>query len=179
MALLHLNLLPWREQQRQQNIKIFFHILRWCIIIIVSVTLLINVYLYLKLKQQQFRNDYLQKQINMLQVPLIELKSSIQKHKTTIARLQTFSAINTQRLQQLKLFNAISNLLPTTAYLRTMENNTPFLILSGQATTQTSIATMLLELKRLSWLKDPELKISINPQQTIYKYDFMLKLRQG
>lgn len=120
----------------------------------------------------------MQNQIKMLQAPLIELDRILRKRKNTLTHLQALATLHTQGLQQLELVNTIATILPTSAYLSTMENNMPFVILSGQAKNQTNIKTILRQLKRLPWLKNPELKITVNPQQRIYKYNFTLQLHQ-
>ena len=146
---------------------------------IVSLTLLINMYLYQQLKQQQRRNHYLQHQLDLLQAPLTKLQDLLQKREMMIAHLQILSALNQQRQQKLKLFNNIITILPATAYLNTIEDNTLFLRLSGRATDQMSITKILKQLKDFSWLTTPEFIINKNTQQGIYQYDFTIKLHRG
>ena len=148
MLLLHLNLLPWREQQRQQVSKIFLRSLWFGIGIIVSLTVLVNVNLYLQLEQQRLRNHYLQNQIKMLRAPLVKLERILQKRKTILAHLQALANLHIQGLHQLELINTIATILPTSAYLFTMESNMPFLIVSGQTRSQININTILMKLKR-------------------------------
>lgn len=180
MMLLHLNLLPWREQQRRRSAKIFCRRVYYCVSVIVGLSLLIDISLSLKLRQQHVSNRYLQKQINRLQLPIVKLNRILQERQTRLAFLQALSVLNRQKLHKLQLFNYISNVLPINAYLNTIESTAQRLLLSGEITNQTGIAKMLLQLKHFSWLKDPQLEISMNPQSqaTIYKHHFIIQLSQ-
>ena len=177
--MVHLNLLPWRQQRQTYIKKSFLRNLLLYTAITMLLILLTNIITIQYIKQQRERNHHLATQLILYQEPLHELKQLKEQHKIYIAQLQRLSQLQQQRTRSIEIFNTVIKLLPKNTYLTTLENKQPYLMLNGYAKSSVSIAKLLNNLKKTTWLSKPELIMTRNNQHSAHLYEFKLKIMEN
>lgn len=164
--MMEVNLLPWREKKKRQQIKTFVYLAVSSILAAVFFIICIK-FLYAN------TNDFEQEQIALLNIAIASVGSEItalQQTNTNNAEvlntLQYINRLQKQRTQVATIFNKIPDLIPDGIYLTALEKRGNTVSISGLAESHKLIAVVITSINHSDTFTDPELKdISLNPKE--------------
>ena len=125
---------------------------------------------FLKLQNQNEKNDYLSKQIKILDRQIIEIRELEKKRENLIARMTTVEELQTSRHMTVKLFDEISRTIPDGVYLtdmnykldETSENIQNLKVdasITGIAQSNARVSHFMRNIESSDWLSKPVLKV--------------------
>ena len=165
--MIHLNLLPWRQQQSHRR-KWFLYSLGLSVIGSVLLAISLHISLHTQLKHHRDYNQFLQQQINNYQNILNDIQHIKKTQKTYFDFLKTLSQLRKKQIFTINLFNLIATVLPKGAYFNEIEKHNSQLILSGYTQNNKQVTILLQKISTISWLSEPKLKIIANKQYKHY-----------
>lgn len=154
-----INLLPWREERREQREKQF----KTATVGIVILAVLVTGYWYhmvdSDIAYQHRRNDYLKTEIKKVDKRLSAIKALKNKRKELRARMRIIEQLQQSRPQVVHLFDQLVRTLPDGVYLTSVKQKGSALHLDGIAQSSARISTYMRNISESHWLSDPDLSV--------------------
>ena len=145
----HINLLPWRELQREESKKKFVTILIGVVIIcFASMYLLSSFYSGLK-DGQNLKNNYLSSEISMLDKKISE---NLQQRMRLIEELQSSRNLGTQ------IMDEVAKIVPAGVYLTKLERRGSQIHVLGRSESNNRLSTMLRQVQSSYLLERPSMQ---------------------
>ena len=152
-----INLLPWREQKREQGKKQFITYLSVGAISAIVIVLLINYYATYLVGMQEHRNQRLKDEITQLERKIKEISDIKKLREALIARMNIVQDLQATRTLTVRLLDEIIRILPEGVYLYQVERVGDKVTLLGYAESNTNISKLMRSIESSVWIKDPVL----------------------
>lgn len=177
-----INLLPWREQKREQEKKVFTTILIACAIFAAFIVFIVNYYAAELVSNQVARNQILQNEINSLEDQIKEIKALKQIRQALISRMSIVQNLQSTRTLMVHLFDELIKVLPPGIYVTKLERKNDMVTLWGYSESNTNISILMRNIESNAWIQNPSLteikKMDDEKQQPAnneFKLSFILK----
>lgn len=152
-----INLLPWREKQREQDKKLFTSMMLVGVITAVCITFLINYYAIHLIENQTARNQVLQKEINSLDEQIKEIKMLKQVRNSLISRMSIIKNLQSTRTLMVHLFDELIKLMPSGVHVYKLERKNDQVTLWGYSESNTNISILMTNIEKNPWVQTPVL----------------------
>ncbi|EMR13939.1 type IV pilus biogenesis protein PilN [Methylophaga lonarensis MPL] len=155
----HINLLPWREERREQRQREFFIALG--VAVAVAITCLYVAYSVVDsaINQQTQRNSFLQTEIAKLDHKIREISQLERSRDRLIARMQVIQELQESRPKVVKVFDALPRSIPEGIHLETIARQGARLVLDGVAQSNARVSVLMRELEANSEFDEPRLRV--------------------
>ena len=175
-----INLLPWREELRQERQKQFMTLLVLTIVLSAAIVGLIHFQMNAKIEYQNSRNAYLSREISKLDNEIAEIKELQKVRKSLIERMDVIQALQASRPSIVHLFTEIVSTVPNGVYLKSLEQNKSTLKLTGEAESNARVSSYMRNLSKSEWLEEPNLEIiEILDKKVTRVSTFVLTVKQS
>ena len=175
-----INLLPWREELRQERQKQFMTLLVLSMILSAAIVGLIHFQMNAKIDYQNSRNTYLSQEISKLDNEIAEIKELQKVRKSLIERMDIIQALQASRPSIVHLFTELVTTVPNGVFLKTLEQTKGTLKLTGEAESNARVSSYMRNLSDSEWLKDPNLEIiEIKDKKVTRISSFILTVKQA
>jgi type IV pilus assembly protein PilN len=170
-----INLLPWREERRQQLTKEFYVMLG----ISAGVALLIFALAYYFYNQsiefQNKRNGFLTAEIKKLDDKIAEIKELESKKAGLIARQQVIEELQASRTQMVHLFDELVKTIPNGVFLEKIAQQGKVISLEGYSQSHSRVSDYMRKLEKSEWFSGVELEY-IRTDDTLVSHEQKFKL---
>ncbi len=174
-----INLLPWREELRQERQKQFITRLALTVVLAAAIVGLIHVQLNAKIDYQKARNRYLKTEIAKLDDKIKEIRELRKLRKSLIERMEVIQDLQASRPSIVHLFTELVTTVPNGVYLKTLVQNGNSLRITGEAESNARVSSYMRNLSNSEWLKDPNLDvIEIEDKKVQRVSSFILAVKQ-
>ncbi len=171
-----INLLPWREEKRQQLTKEFYVLLGVGGIIAAAIVASI-VYVYShNIKFQKSRNAKITQEIAKLDKEIEEIKSYEKERDSLLARKQVIEELQANRTQMVHLFDELVKTIPNGVFLENIKQNGDSITLEGYAQSHSRVSAYMRELAKSEWFKSPVSLEYIRADETYDTHEQKFKL---
>ncbi len=153
----NINLLPWRENKRQENKKQFSMALVISVVIGISVIGFIHFYFDQQMTQQSSRNTYLRGELGALDRKIKEIKKLKVKRKELLERMEVVHRLQGDRPVIVLIFDNLVNHVPEGVYFSELIKDGQMLTIRGVAENNGGISSLMRRLDKSVWFKDPNL----------------------
>lgn len=175
-----INLLPWREEIKQQRQQEFLIILG--VSVVVTCLLFASMYLYIEgLKDYQTqRNNLLVKEIKKVEKKIKEIEEIKAKKDRLIEKISLIENLQQSRPEIVHLFDELRRTTPEGIYLVDFQQKNRDLIIKGKSQSNSRISEYMNLIEASIWLEAPKLEV-INGQGNAAKEawsDFTLNAKQ-
>lgn len=174
-----INLLPWRDWERQRRRKAFIAQLLLAVGAAVLSVLLAGVLYDMRISGQQARNQFLQDGITKLDKEIEEIHDLKDKREQLLARMRVIQELQGNRPVIVRVFDELARTLASGVFYDSvkMEGNT--LSISGTAEANNRVSALMRSLDGSAWFADPNLKgIKENPTYGPQASSFQLTVKQ-
>lgn len=153
-----INLLPWREERRQEKKREFLLILGATAVVAALVVFLVHTALASQINSQNRRNQYLQEQITQLDKEIREIKELDKQRQELISRMDIIQKLQKSRPEVVHLFDELVRTVPEGVHLMSWERKGKQLSFKGQAESNPRVSEFLRKIDASDWMKYKDLK---------------------
>ncbi|WP_264403872.1 PilN domain-containing protein [Vibrio owensii] len=177
----HINLLAWRENQREEHRRRFIGLIVLGAIAALGVQWGIGKYYQYQQDQQQQRLDYLAHYISQLDKRIEAMKIAEQEHSKILERLKIVEGLQNGRNKTTEFMNLMPSVIPEGVYVDKIKMNDYEIEISGISDSTPRLATMLDNMERSAKLLDVEMhsivhgKARFGKEFQTFKVSFMFK----
>lgn len=154
-----INLLPWREELRQEQKKQFAVMAVLTMTLAAAIVGLIHIQMSGKIDYQLSRNSFVSNEISKLDDQIAEIKDLRKVRRSLLERMEVIQDLQTARPSIVHLFTEIVGTVPNGVYLENLNQGGGRLVMSGQAESNARVSTYMRNLSNSEWFKDPNLTV--------------------
>ena len=174
-----INLLPWREELRQEQKRDFAVMAVLTFILAAAIVGLIHIQISTKIDYQLSRNSFISSEISKLDKQIEEIKDLRKVRRSLLERMGVIQDLQESRPSIVHLFTEIVGTVPNGVYLESLAQNNGNLLMNGQAESNARVSTYMRNLSNSEWLKDPNLTvIEIEDKKVNRVSSFTLTVKQ-
>ncbi len=153
------NLLPWREAQRQQRQRNFLLILAATAALAVFAVLAANQVMNGLMADQDSRNDYLRSEVRKLDREIERIEELEEVRDSLISRKNVIERLQGNRSLMVHLFNQIAQTVPEGITLTNVRQSGSELTLNGTSQSESRVSDYIRQIDGATWLSNPTLRI--------------------
>ena len=159
MIITRINLLPWREELRQEQKKQFALMAVMTCVLAAAIVGLIHFQMQAKIDYQLSRNSFMTSQITKVDEEIKEISELKKVRRSLIERMEVIQDLQGSRPSIVHLFSEIVASVPNGVYLESLAQTGSNLLINGQAESNARVSTYMRNLSASEWLKEPNLTI--------------------
>ncbi|HKJ53367.1 MAG TPA: PilN domain-containing protein [Gammaproteobacteria bacterium] len=179
MSMTQINLLPWREELRQEQKKQFGLMVAMTLVLAAAIVGLIHFQMQAKIDYQLSRNRFLTQEIAKVDEEIKEIAELQKVRRSLIERMEVIQDLQASRPSIVHLFTEIVSTVPNGVYLQTLAQTGSNLLITGEAESNARVSTYMRNLSASDWLKDPNLTvIEVQDKTTNRISTFTLTVKQ-
>jgi type IV pilus assembly protein PilN len=176
-----INLLPWREEQRQERQRQFLIALLVTAVLGVVLVFLAGTVFDQRINHQQFRNDLIKGEIRQLEERIKRIDELERTRARLISRKQVIERLQASRSTTVELLDHLAKSIPVGVTLTTIRQQGPTLVLSGNSQSNARVSAYLRELELNELFVGPELafvRTARSPATAVEPYEFSITVTQ-
>lgn len=154
----NINLLPWREQLREERKREFLVGLMGVVIISAGLIFLADRYVNRSIDIQNERNDYLRQQISTLDREIEEIRELRRQKEELTERMAVIQDLQGTRPVIVRLFDELVRTLPDGVYYNLVERTEDVITIEGIAESNSRVSALMRELEASDWFGEPDLQ---------------------
>ena len=176
-----INLLPWREERRQESQKQFMLSVLMTFVLGVILVFLIGLVFDQKISYQQARNQTLQEEIGRLQARINRIRQLEQTRARLLSRKRIIEELQASRSLTVEMLDQLAKSIPVGLTLATINQQGTTLRLSGTSQSNARVSAYLQSLEQNDLFVTPELSVvRIAPRGTgnpTEPYEFIIGVK--
>ncbi len=154
-----INLLPWREELRQEQKKQFGVLTFLMTFLAAAIVGLIHIQMASKIDYQVSRNKFMSAEIVKLDEEIAEIRDLKKVRRSLVERMEVIQDLQRSRPSIVHLFTEIVSTVPNGVYLESLTQTGSNLLMNGEAESNARVSTYMRNLDASEWLKDPNLSV--------------------
>jgi type IV pilus assembly protein PilN len=179
MIMTEINLLPWREENRQEQKKDFVVMVVMVCVFAAAIVGLIHFQMQGKIDYQLSRNSFLSNEISTVDEEIKEIQELQKVRRSLVERMEVIQDLQGSRPSIVHLFTEIVSTVPNGVYLQSLDQTGSNLLINGEAESNARVSTYMRNLQASVWLKDPNLTVIEIEDKTVNRIStFTLTVKQ-
>jgi type IV pilus assembly protein PilN len=153
-----INLLPWRENQREERKREFLVALVGVIIIAAGLVFLADRYSRNAIAGQQARNDLVMREIAVMDARLAQISELQQQRDAIQERMEVIQDLQGSRPIIVYVFDELVRALPQGVYFESLRRTDDTLRIEGFAENNNRVSELMRRLDESAWFDEPALQ---------------------
>ncbi len=174
-----INLLPWREEDRQRRQREFMVAMAGSFVAGILVVVVTVVAFSQMISGQQNRNSRLEDEIAVLEKSIAEIDGLERQKERLLARMEIIEQLQRSRPEIVHLFDEVSRRLPEGVHLTGMKQTGSSVEVKGVAQSSTRVSALMRQVDASDWLSDPSVvKVETTESGPARQAEFVVTLKQ-
>ncbi|MCK6263169.1 PilN domain-containing protein [Vibrio sp. ZSDE26] len=179
-----INLLPWRDERREQHKRRFVSLVVLTLLLSFLIQYALGWYFSGELQQQQGRINYFTQYIEQLDRRINDLKLTERDHAALLTRLSVVEKLQKSRNRSTEFMVEIQNLIPEGVYVDKIKLNGHDVEMVGISDSTAHLAGMLDNLEKSAFLSDVYMHSIVHDQKRFnhrfqtFKVSFRIALNE-
>ncbi|WP_394561370.1 PilN domain-containing protein [Aquipseudomonas alcaligenes] len=152
-----INLLPWREQLREERKQRFIAAMGGVLMVAGGLIFLGGQYLNSAIEQQNARNDYVKREIAALDARIAEIKDLRLRRAQLLERMKIIQDLQGNRPIIGHIFDQLVRTLPDGVFFTELNRKGALISIVGSAESNNRVSSLMRNLDASEWLKSPNL----------------------
>jgi len=152
-----INLLPWRDERRQEQRKEFLTVLALVLALGVGLVLLADRVVNGQIEYQKSRNNYLTENIKVLDKMVAEIADLQRKRNQLIDRMRVIQELQGNRPIIVRVLDQIVRTVPDGVFYTKLSSKANTISVSGIAESNNRVSSLMRRLDASDWLENPNL----------------------
>jgi type IV pilus assembly protein PilN len=153
----NINLLPWREELREELKKQFIVITAVIAVFAVTSVGLAWLVMQSNIDYQLLRNNYVQTEINRVSSQVTEIKELKAKRKQMLERMRVIQSLQGNRPVIVNLVDELVRIIPDGVFLTQVSTVGDLISIKGTAESNNRVASLMRNVDRSVWFREPSL----------------------
>ena len=153
-----INLLPWRDERREEQRKEFYVILGMVAAAGLVCVLLGHLVLDAKISGQEARNNYLTSNIRQLDEKVDEIKELKKRRSELLDRMRVIQDLQGNRPLIVRIFDEVVRVIPEGVFFKSLNRKGETLTVLGVAESNNRVSSLMRNLDSSDWFRNPNLK---------------------
>lgn len=154
-----INLLPWREERRKEQLRQFLTMLGLTVILMILIILAVHLQYNRMISAQQARNNFLKKEITAVEKQIREINNIAKEKKRLLARMEVIQQLQRNRPGIVHLFEEMVKVIPEGAHINSLKQAGNKLTINGIAQSNARVSAYMRNIDASPWLTKPQLNI--------------------
>ncbi|WP_223787852.1 PilN domain-containing protein [Marinicella meishanensis] len=173
-----INLLPWREERRQQLTKEYYLMLGLSAVVALALFGLAYYYFDQSIKFQNQRNTFMNTEIAKLDEQIKEIDKLEAKKAGLIARQQVIEELQANRTMMVHLFDELVKTIPNGVFLEKITQQGTVISMEGYSQSHSRVSDYMRRLDESAWFTKVELDyIKADDTLTTHEQKFKLSVK--
>ena len=155
----HINLLPWREERRAEQLRQFLTMLGLSVILMALTILAVHLQYNRMISAQESRNRYLKGEISAVEKQIREINNIAKEKKRLLARMEVIQQLQRNRPGIVHLFEEMVKVVPEGAHINSLTQKGNKLAINGIALSNARVSAYMRNIDGSPWLTKPQLEI--------------------
>ena len=155
----HINLLPWREERRKEQLRQFLTLLGLSVVLMAMLILAVHLQYNRMIDSQEQRNNYLKREISAVEKEIREIDNLAKEKKSLLARMEVIQKLQRNRPGIVHLFEEMVKVIPEGVYLTSLNQKGDNLTITGVAQSNARVSAFMRNIDQSEWLSNPQLEI--------------------
>lgn len=155
--MIRINLLPHREEKRKARRQQFYALSGLVSVLAALIVFLLYSIIGGYISSQEEKNDFLKKEIAVLDKQIDQIKRLKEQTQALLARKQIIESLQRDRAEAVNLLNELTKQMPEGIYLRSVKQSGTRVGLIGYAQSNARVSTLMRNLEASPWLEKPQL----------------------
>ncbi|EIK54747.1 type 4 fimbrial biogenesis protein PilN [Stutzerimonas stutzeri TS44] len=152
-----INLLPWREQLREERKQRFLATLAGVLLLAGGLVFLGDRYFNSAIEYQNARNDFVRKEIAVLDARIKEIKELKERRQQLLERMKIIQDLQGNRPVIGRVFDQLVRTLPDGVYFTGLKMTGKTIAIVGAAESNNRVSNLMRNLDGSDWLEAPNL----------------------
>jgi type IV pilus assembly protein PilN len=152
-----INLLPWREERRQELKREFLTVIALVVALGVGVIILGDLVVNGQIDNQRARNKYLTENIKELDKQVAEIKELERKRNQLIDRMRVIQELQGNRPIIVRILDQLVRTVPDGVFYTSVTAQSKQISIKGIAESNNRVSSLMRRLDASDWLADPNL----------------------
>lgn len=152
-----INLLPWREELRQELRKEFLVVLAGTVVFAFLVLIVANRVYDAWIDNQTSRNSYVQRNIDELSRQVKEIKELEAKRRQLLDRMKVIQDLQGTRPLVVHVFDEMVRTLPDGVFYQGLVRTDMNIAITGVAESNNRVSSLMRQLDKSDWFESPNL----------------------
>ncbi|TVS12686.1 MAG: pilus assembly protein PilN [Wenzhouxiangella sp.] len=154
-----INLLPWRETQRQERQRNFVILVAVVAVAAAGAVFGANQWMGGIIDGQEARNNFLRSEIRSLDREIAQIEDLERTRDNLVSRKNVIERLQANRSLMVHLFNQIAQTVPEGITLNSVRQTGSDLTIIGTTESETRVSEYMRRIENADWLRNPELRI--------------------
>ena len=172
-----INLLPWREERRQELKQQFFVVLFGVLLIGAGSVYLVDMGVQTRIEYQNQRNQFIVGETKKLEQQIKEIEELKKKRESLIERMKVIQDLQGNRPETVKVFDEMVRTLPDGVYYKRVKATGDTLSMTGLAESNNRVSNLMRNLDASELFEAPNLsKVqAASKEQSVNEFDLTVK----
>lgn len=154
----NINLLPWRDEYRQEKKREFFSVLMLLILLSCLIAFLWYTFANASIKNQQERNELLNREIAQLDEKVKEIEQLKKRREELETRIKIIQDLQVKRPLVVRYFDEFVRAVPGGLYFDSLQRQADSFSVKGITESNNRVSTLMRNLDSSEWFQAPNLK---------------------
>ena len=151
MADIKINLLPWRDERREDQKQEFYRMAGGVVVLAAIILFAVGQFFNTKISTQKARNQYLTSEIAILQERISEIQQLQTKKNELLARMQVIQQLQGNRPIIVRVFDELAQKLADKVFFSSLSMTGRAMEIAGVAETNNKISSQLRNFNDSEW----------------------------
>ena len=152
-----INLLPWRDQHRQEKKQEFFTVLGGVFVISAALAFLWVSSVQNAIEHQNQRNAMLQREIQQLEKQVAEIRELRKRKEDLLERMRIIQGLQGTRPVIVRYFDELAVAIPDGVFLLELKREGNLVTIKGVAESNNRVSSLMRNLDSSDWFSQPNL----------------------
>ena len=154
-----INLLPWREERRQELLKDFLTLLGFAAFCAVVTILLLHFYHSQLIARQNARIAFVDKRIDEVDKKIVEIKEIEKQKEALLSRMRAIESLQRDRPLIVHLFDELVRSMPDGMSISKLTQRGSIITIEGEAQSNARVSSFMRKIEKSDWLEGAKLKV--------------------
>jgi type IV pilus assembly protein PilN len=174
--MIDVNLLPWREEMREENRKHYFISLFAALLLALIATAGVHYYYHSQIAHQNSRNNYLSSQVQLYQRQIKEIQNLKNTRELLLQRMRVIQGLQAMRPFTVRVFDGLVQTIPDGIFVISITKNGNTVTVDARAESNTRISEFMRNINRSKLFTHPILG-QIDSQNGEFKRSFTMTMQ--
>ena len=180
--MIRINLLPHRAEKRRARRQQFYGLLGMVTVLAALIVFLGYSVISGYIAAQEAKNDFLKKEIAVLDKPIDQIRRLKEQTQALLARKQIIESLQRDRAEAVRLLSELVKQMPEGVYIRSLKQDGNKLSLNGYAQSSARVSTLMRNIEASPWLEKPlliEIKAVMLDKRRLNEFNMNAMLKRA